>query len=347
MKEDQKKILKYLISGAFALVLLYFSFREVQWKQFMGAMKTCDWGYVLLAMAAGVFSFWLRARRWRMLLLPIDPGTSTLSCLNAVNISYLANMVLPRAGELVRCAYITKNSSRDSSGKKLASYDKALGTMVGARLWDLAMVLLLMGLIIYVLWGRFGSFFSEQLLGKAGQGIRFSTIMLVLVAAVIAFLAAVIALRNRGRLWGKAWNFLKGMGQGLSSSLKMKHGWMFIVYTIGIWLCYWMMCLFIVWAARGIDPASLGEGAGAFIAKIQDLDGVDALFLMTAGAFSSLIPVPGGFGAFHYIVATALQSVYGIPWNIGIIFATLSHESQILTQVICGGISYFWETLRK
>ena len=347
MNKKVGNILKYGLSILLAVVLLYFAFRKVDWNDFWAALKACRWEFVLLSVVFGFFGFYLRALRWREVLLPIDPGTSTLSCLNAVNISYLANMVLPRAGELVRCAYITKNSSRDSSGKKLASYDKALGTMVAERLWDLAMVLLLMALIIYVLWGRFGSFFSEQLLGKAGQGIRFSTIMLVLVAAVLAFLAAVIALRNRGRLWGKAWNFLKGMGQGLSSCLKMKHGWMFIVYTIGIWLCYWMMCLFIVWAARGIDPASLGEGAGAFIAKMQDLDGVDALFLMTAGAFSSLIPVPGGFGAFHYIVATALQSVYGIPWNIGIIFATLSHESQILTQVICGGISYFWETLRK
>ena len=347
MNQDQKKILKYLISGAFALVLLYFSFKGVQWSQFMGALKTCDWGYVILAMAAGALSFWLRARRWRMLILPIDPQTSTLSCLNAVNISYLANMVLPRAGELVRCAYITKNSSRDSSGKKLASYEKALGTMLAERIWDIVMVFLLMSLIIYVLWNRFGSFFSEQLLGKAGQNFNFSTLMIILAAAAVFFVAAVIALRRRGRLWGKIWGFFQGMGQGLASCLKMKRGWMFIVYTIGIWLCYWMMCLFTVWAAKGIDPASLGEGAGAFIAKMNDLDAIDALFLMTAGAFSSLIPVPGGFGAFHYIVATALQSVYGIPWNIAIIFATLSHESQVVTQVICGGISYIWETLRK
>lgn len=347
MNQDQKKILKYLISGAFALVLLYFSFKGVQWRQFMGAMKSCNWGYVLLAMATGAFSFWLRARRWRMLLLPIDPKTSTLSCLNAVNISYLASMVVPRAGELVRCVYITKNSSRDSSGKKLATYDKALGTMVVERVWDLITLLLLLALIIYALWGRFGSFFSEQLLDKAGTGFSLSALMIVLTAAVLVFIAAAVIFRNRGRIWRKVWGFFKGMGQGIASSLKMKKWWLFVIYTIGIWLCYWMMSIFILWAARGIDPVSLGDGAGAFIAKLQDMNGIDALFLMIAGALSSLVPVPGGFGAFHYIVATALQTVYGIPWNVGIIFATLSHESQIVTQIICGGISYIWETLRK
>ena len=32
--------------------------------------------------------------------------------------------------------------------------------------------------------------------------------------------------------------------------------------------------------------------------------------------------------------------MYGIPVEIGLIFATLSHESQILTQILSGGIAY-------
>lgn len=49
------------------------------------------------------------------------------------------------------------------------------------------------------------------------------------------------------------------------------------------------------------------------VSRLSELGTSDALFLMLVGSLSSLVPVPGGFGAFHYIVATALASVYGIP----------------------------------
>ena len=73
----------------------------------------------------------------------------------------------------------------------------------------------------------------------------------------------------------------------------------------------------------------------------------DALFLMLAGALSSIVPVPGGFGAFHFIVAAAVSYVYGLPFEFGIIFATLSHESQELNQLVWGGISFVIEQFRK
>ena len=69
---DIKKILKYLASAALAALLLWVSFREVEWSDFLAGLKECRWGYVLLSMAAGSFAFWLRGLRWRRLLLPID-----------------------------------------------------------------------------------------------------------------------------------------------------------------------------------------------------------------------------------------------------------------------------------
>ena len=87
-----------------------------------------------------------------------------------------------------------------------------------------------------------------------------------------------------------------------------------------------------------------------FLPVLPDLGGlnaVDALFLMVAGSFGWLVPVPGGFGSFHFIVSLALSTIYGIPFGLGIIFATLSHESQAVTMALCGGISWFYETFRK
>ena len=59
------------------------------------------------------------------------------------------------------------------------------------------------------------------------------------------------------------------------------------------------------------------------------------------------MPVPGGFGAFHYIVALALSTVYSLPFDLGIIFATISHESQSLMMAVTGLASYADETLLR
>ncbi len=141
-----KEILKYVLSAAIAGVLLYFSFREVKWDDFVTGLKDCRWGYVMLSMVAGVLAFWFRGLRWRRLLLPVDPGTSRLTAFNAVNIGYLANFVIPRIGEFVRCGVV----SRNSAGRK-ASYEKVLGTVVLERAWDLVSMLLLL-VVLLVLW---------------------------------------------------------------------------------------------------------------------------------------------------------------------------------------------------
>ena len=83
------------------------------------------------------------------------------------------------------------------------------------------------------------------------------------------------------------------------------------------------------------------------IPALDGLNVIDALFLSLAGSLGWLIPVPGGFGAFHFVVSLALQAIYGVPFELGIVFATLSHESQAITMAVFGGGSYVYETLKS
>ena len=107
---------------------------------------------------------------------------------------------------------------------------------------------------------------------------------------------------------------------------------------------YWIMSATILWALQGIDTTGLSPEFAGAVDKLNAMGMSDALFLMFAGALSSLVPVPGGFGAFHTVVAGALSSLYGVPFGVGIVFATLSHESQVLTDIILGGCSYVHDT---
>lgn len=354
MNKKAVNILKYGASFLVAVVLLYFAFRKVDWAEFWSAFKACRWEFVILSMLFGLLAFYLRALRWRELLLPIDRTTSRLTCFNAVNISYVVNMVLPRVGEVLRCGYITSRSAKAGDGedgqpRRLASFDKVLGTAALERSVDVLMMVLLLVVFLLFTWDRFGGFFSEKIFGAASGRFTWQkvAVLAVLVAAVAAAVWAVIRYSDRWKPLGKVAGFCKGLGQGFVSCLKMKRAWWFFLLTAGIWACYWMMSATILWAVQGIDSSMVSPALASAVSSIQHLNLTDALFLMLAGSLSAVVPVPGGFGAFHFIVAGAISYIYGLPFEFGMIFATLSHESQQVNQLFWGGLSYISEHLRK
>lgn len=354
MNKKVGNVLKYGGSIILAAVLLYFAFRKVNWADFWAALKACRWEFVLLSTLFGLCGFYLRALRWREVLLPIDPTTRTLSCFNGVNIGYAVNMVLPRVGEVLRCTYITAHSKKVKDPKtgeehRLASFDKALGTAVLERSVDVFMLGALLVVFLLFTWDKYGGFFAEKIFGAATGDITIWKV--VAIAGILVLLAAsawtVFRFAGRWQPLRVVKEFCKGLWQGFVSCLKMRRGWWFVLLTVMLWFCYWMMSATILWAVQGIDTTVVSSDLASAVETIRGLNMTDALFLMLAGALSSIVPVPGGFGAFHFIVAGAVSYVYGLPFEFGIIFATLSHESQELNQLIWGGISFVIEQIRK
>lgn len=328
MDKKISNIIKYILSACVAVLLLYFSFREVEWKDFMDGLRSCRWEFILLSMAAGIAAFWFRGLRWRQLLLPIDPSTRRITTFNAVNIGYIANFVFPRIGEFVRCGVVTRRSAENK-----ASYDKVLGTVVLERGWDMLTMLLLLVVLLGARWEKFGGFFMEQMWEPISARLDFSIwwIVALLAAAGLGCFWFIWRFRASGGLCSKIWGLFEGLLQGFSSCLRMEGKWRFFASTALIWGMYWLMAAATMWAIPVLDGLNM----------------IDALFLSLAGSLGWLVPVPGGFGAFHFVVSLALQAIYGIPFETGIIFATLSHESQAITMALFGGGSYAYESLKK
>ena len=336
MKKNFSKIIKYLLSALLAGILLYFSFREVKWADFVAGLKDCRWEYILLSMASGAFAFWLRALRWRKLLLPIDETISRVTTFNGINIGNISNFVFPRIGEFVRCGVITRRSVPEDPQHpqhKKASYDKVLGTVVLERSWELLVMLILLALVVIGGFDRFGGFFVDQIWTPMAQRLDFSIWWIVAVFAAGAAGGAYLLWRFRDSdgFCSKVWGIFRGILQGFASCLKMDRKWMFFAYTAFIWMTYWLMAASTMWAAPFLDGLTL----------------VDALFLSLVGGLGFAVPVPGGIGAFHFIISLALSGIYGVPVEMGIIYATLSHTSQAITQIIFGLASYSYETLKK
>ena len=155
MKEGLSRVLKYSFWAVLAAVLLYFSFRGVDWKEFWKVLGQCSWIMVALAMVSGVLSFIVRALRWRLLLLPDEPQTRLVDCYDGFAIGKLCDFAVPHVGEFVRCGYVRTQR---------LTYDKALGTVILERSWDILMLGLLVVLLLAFKWSEFGSFFIDSVL---------------------------------------------------------------------------------------------------------------------------------------------------------------------------------------
>ena len=328
MDNKVKNILKYIFWAAVAVVLVWFCVKAIDWTEFLAALKMCKWEHVVLAFIVGCLSIMVRGLRWHMLIKPLDPTITKTDVVNAYGIGSIANLVLPKLGEAIKIGYVIKDSGKRADGRKYLSLDAAIGTYLAEKAVD-AVVLIIC--IIVFLAGSWSIMKDNLQLG--GGVMTWSLVALVVLAVVFIFLCR--RMQDSGGIWEKAWNFICGIGRGLTTIGKLEKPWIFILYTIVVWVSFWLTSAFIVWALNDIEP-------------FTTLTSADAFGLMVVGNITSLIPVPGGFGAYHGAIATVMQALYGIPVGSGLIYATLNHETQLIVQAVTGLWCYISQTfLRK
>ena len=319
-------VLKYVILLFLAGTLLWFSFREVEWSSFAEGFRSADFRWIGLSMVISVLAFLIRALRWRLIMLPLGNRVTRMDSWHGINVGYITNFALPRAGELARCGVITRRTG--------VPFETVAGTVVLERSIDMLSLILVSAGVMIFFWDSFGGFIDKQIISSLED--KFSSelllIGLVFLLAVVLFLYIVWRYRKSHPVFAKIISIVKGILQGLSSGFKMKQKWSFIFYTIILWVCYWLMSYTTILSFSGSG---------------MELGPKDALFLMMVGSFGWVIPVQGGIGAYHLIISLALYTVYGISQTTGVIFATISHGSQAITMLLFGAISLLSITIRK
>lgn len=344
MKAESKKILKIALSFALAGVFVFFAFRGIDWASFAQDIRQTRWIWVLAFCVVSVGALIFRMLRWQALLRPLHGGAdaaesgsggsaaggadgaggkvSALRVWDANNVGNIVNVVIPGSGEFVRCGYMT-------GGR--ASYDKVLGTVVTERICDVLAIVLLMAIAILCGSEQMKQFFRNNIAGAAAGQL---SLLWVLAGVLLLLAAGVWALwhfRERNAFCGKIADKLKGFAGGMTSFVRMRKKWLFIIYTIGIWTMYVLMSYSIIKA----------------MPELSHLGAADALFLCAIGNFASVIPVPGGIGAYHYLVALSLSGIYGVSWETGLLNATLNHELHAILILLLGAVSYISLTLQS
>ena len=125
------------LSVAVSAVFLGLAVRNVNWAEAGAALAAAQYLYVLPMLIVSIWSLYIRAQRWRVLLRPVgNPAMRTLVA--ATNIGFMANMVLPlRMGEVIRPVLLSRKEREPLGG--------ILATIVLERIFDLFTILFLFG----------------------------------------------------------------------------------------------------------------------------------------------------------------------------------------------------------
>lgn len=325
MKKGLKQTIQAIVFLVLAILLLWISFRGIDLRKLWEVLRKAHYWWLLPAVAFSMLSFFIRARRWTLLIEPLGYKPGLINAYHAVVTGYFANMIFPRLGEVSKCAALGK--------KENIPFDRLVGTMLVERTIDILTVLLILGLTLVAGSTTTGSFLSENVFAPAEQKLSSSLGSATLITVIVAFLAvtAVVMffmLRNRLTaypLFSRLYSFSDGLIAGLKSIARLRRKWEFVILTVMLWISYFFMSYFPLLCLD--STADLGIGA--------------AMFILVIGSFGMAAPVQSGLGAYHWIVSRGMLVAYAIPLEEGLAYATLEHESQMILIAITGAISLF------
>ena len=299
-----------ILLGAF---VLYWIYRDFDFSRVQDVLQNnVGWTWMWISLVFGILSHVLRGLRWKQTLEPLGEKPKALDCVDAIFVSYAANLVLPRVGELARCGILKKYDG--------VSFPKSVGTVVTERLIDCLCMLVICALTFVLQMPVFVRFFHETgtkipSLSHLVQSPWFYVSAFCVVGAV----GIVIFLLKALPIGQKMSEILRNVWQGVWSVGKVKNLPLFVLLTISIWVCYFLHfhLTFLCFSF------TLG------------LDALAGLVMFVGGTIAVIVPTPNGAGPWHFAVITMMM-LYGVGYEDAASFALIVHAIQTLLVIVLG-----------
>lgn len=318
IKTDLKFWLGICIS-VFFMVLL---FRKIDFGQLVIALRSVDYRYIVLSVVFTFISYFLRAVRWRYLLIS-EKKIPLASLYPATIIGYMANNLLPaRLGEFVRAYMLAKREQLETPS--------VFASLVIDRLFDGFTVLVMLMITLFTV--RLPLGMEDAALALKTGGI----VMFLLYCGVIVFLFLLKLQTMRTLSFVRF--LLKPFPERFSESLipmlgsfiggirlssRSRHIAAILLSSVLIW----------TFAVLPIDMTLRSFGI--------DLPISASMFIMVLLVFAVMVPAsPGFIGTYHYACFKGL-SVFGISETTSLSIALIIHGTSFFP-VIIAGFYYLW-----
>lgn len=321
MKRKMLGFLKYMLFLGLGIFLVWWSLSGIpddKWVDFKKAFATARYSLLIPIFFILTVSHLIRALRWRILMQPLGYYPTIGNTFFAVMVGYLANLAVPRLGEVLKCTILARYEKVPA--------EKLVGTIVAERAFDvisLAIIFLLAFLFQFEVVGDYAMALVRQVfIDKTGE-VSFTKAFVA-----IAILAALIIIV---KVWFNKFAHLKvvvffkkimeGIWEGVISVRGLKRKLPFVICSIAIWALY-----------------LLGTWIGFYATTGTTGLGLDVALSALAFASVGMIITPGGIGAYALFLAKVLEK-NGIAFELGFANGTLQWFAQFLIVLIVGFIS--------
>lgn len=311
-------ILQFVVFFGLGVFLVWWSIHKMDkkdWADCKLALQSARYFLFIPVFFILTTSHFSRALRWRILMEPMGYKPGILNTFCAVMVGYLANLALPRLGEILKCTILGKYEK--------VPPDKLIGTILIERAIDLVSLGIIFIIALISQAHVIGTYARETLTRQLLAGSTKTFVLKGL--AVIVITVVVFALFNQlfkrfahTSFIKKIKNIIIGIGIGLSTIKNLQNKWQFIFHSIVIWSCY-------------VGGTYLGFYA------IEGTSGLPFVAAFPVLAFASLgmILTPGGIG-FYPLFIMQVMALYKIEEGIGFANGTLQWLAQFIIILLMG-----------
>ena len=316
MRTRYTKVLQFLLFLVVGTAILFWLYRDQDPQELLTAIKyDVNYWWILASLFAGLMSNISRTIRWQMLITPLGgkkPGF--INTFLALSIGYIANLAIPRMGEVSRCAILSKHEN--------LSFTQLIGTVVAERALDIISMLTYLLLAIILQFGILNS-----MTGSSFDFTKlYSSFTTPIPYIILLFLAITLWLfRNKirnSRAFYKIKGLWKKFRQGFLSFRNVDNKPWFIGHTILVFIFYFLMMYLNFFAFD----------------YTHHLSPLAALTVFVFGTLGMIAPVQGGIGPWHFMVITSLTA-YGISSTDAGIFALVVHGALNIMIILLGLLS--------
>ncbi len=330
-----KSALKLTAGIALAAIFLWLSLKQVSWSELSTLLGTLRWGWLLPFTVIALISHFARAYRWK-LLLEAEEGkpVHALTLFTGLMYGYVANIAIPRLGEVMRAVYVTK--------REPVHMPKVIGTVVVERLLDVVFLLLSLAIFFFLML-RDRTILSG-IVGDAGvQRLEFlfsgAFWIIVGAASIIGFYAIRGAYRYfashdypEGSLKHRLSLMAHQFASGLVSIRRTGRPVLFWTLSAVMWFGYTAMSMVPFWAfPEAVRPDAL------FLASFA---------IAVVGSLGFAIPSPSGLGTYHYFVSQTLIGLYAFTLNDALAYALINHSANLVVMLLAAPVLLVWNRIR-
>ena len=272
------------------------------------SIKDAHYGYIFISLVMGLLSHFSRAYRWNFMLHPLGYRPRLINNILAIFITYIANLGVPRSGELFRATVMQTYEG--------IPFEKSFGTIIAERAIDLLMLLLTIGLALSLESDMIYSLLEEKAIDP------WSLAAVLLIGGGAFYFIFQQIKKTQHPVAVKIIALFNGLSEGFLTIVRMEKKWAYLFHTLFIWVMYIAMFYMIKFSlpetySLGFEPLLIG-------------------FIVGALAISA---TNGGIGIYPFSVSLVLIS-YGISKEASLAFGWIMWTAQTIMVLLFGSISF-------